>query len=146
MKSTVINLVVASLLGALPVLAIARADPGESCARVENLLEDGIAPVDVVTATVTSGKTLAGATVFAMECADQAYRMAIAEAGVALAGNINEARGVARAVAVAAGEGAPEALAARKALENFIKTARPPAQYKSDYTPHGGGGDVSPSN
>ena len=146
MKSSVIHFVLAGLLGALPMLTIAQPDSGDSCARVENQLEEGMAPTDVVTATVTSGKTLAEATVFAMACADQAYRVAIAEAGVALAGNINQARGVARAVAFAAGEGAPETLAARKALDKFIKTARPPAQYKSDYTPHGGGEDVSPSN
>lgn len=146
MKSTVINLVVTGLLAALPLAAIAQSEAGGSCTRVADLLQGGTAPSEVVSTLVTSGKTLAGATVFAMECADEAYRVAIAEAGVTLAGNINQARGVTRAVAYAAGETAAETIAARKALDNFVKTARPPAQYQSDYTPHGGGEDVSPSN
>ena len=146
MKSTVINLVVTGLLAALPLAAIAQSEAGASCGQVEDLLAGGAAPSEVISAMVKAGKTLAGATVFAMECADQSYRVAIAEAGVALAANVNQARGVATAVAFAAGESAAETVAARKGLDNFVETARPPAQYKSDYTPHGGREDVSPSS
>tara|TARA_R110001599_G_scaffold353885_1_gene602430 strand:- start:1928 stop:2368 length:441 start_codon:yes stop_codon:yes gene_type:complete len=145
MKNTVFNFILAGVLAALPLAAYAQLDPPTSCEQVEDMLSNGSSSAEVVNAMIDSGMALTGATVFAMECADAQYRIAIAEAGVGLASNLNEARGVVRAVADAYGESSDETNAARKAFEASEKMAKQPKEYKSDFTPQGGGADVSPS-
>lgn len=146
MKDTLMNFALASLLAALPLAASAQI-PGEdrSCQQVEDMLAAGKSPAEVVTAMVNTNMALTGATVFAMECAGEADRAAIAAAGVGLATTTDEAKGVVRAVVHAAGESSAEAKAARDALKSEKKQPKPPKGYKTDYTPHGGGDDVSPS-
>jgi len=145
MKNTVFKLLLAGMLAVLPLAGHAQLDPPTSCQQVEDMLANGSTPAEVITAMVDSGMALSGATVFAMECAGAQYRSAIAEAGVGLASNLNEGRGVVRAVADTYGESSDETKAARKALKKAEKMAKQPKEYKSDYTPHGGGEDVSPS-
>lgn len=144
MKSMATNVLLAGLLTLFPLFASAQLQDELSCEEVEDMLEAGRSPAEVVNALYQRGMALTGATVFAMECVGDPHRVAIAEAGVGLASNIKEATGVARAVAYASGESSSEALAARKALQTAEQLAKQPETYKSDYTPHGGGA-ISPS-
>lgn len=148
MNNTLKNVFLAGLLAALPLAVSAQPDQEQlterSCEQVVNMLEGGDEPAEVVTAMVDSGMALTGATVFAMECAPEQYREALAEAGVGLAPNIREAESVVAAVNYAYGEGSVEATAARNADKQYKKTEKQPNQYKVDKKP-GQGGGVSPS-
>ena len=148
MKNTLTNLFLASLLAALPLAVSAQPEEEQlverSCEQVVNMLENGDTPAEVITAMVDSGMALTGATVFAMECAPENYREALAEAGVNLAPNIREAESVVAAVTYAYGEGSAEAKAARKADKQFKKKEKQPKKHKVDKKP-GQGSGVSPS-
>ena len=148
MRKTLTNLFLAGLLAALPLAVTAQPDEEQlaerSCEQVVSMLDAGDTPAEVVTAMVDSGMALTGATVFAMECAPEQYREALAEAGVNLAPNIREAESVVAAVTYAFGEGSAEAKAARKADKQYKKKEKQPKKHKVDKKP-GQGGGVSPS-
>ena len=148
MRKTLTNLFLAGLLAALPLAVTAQPDEEQlaerSCEQVVSMLDAGDTPAEVVTAMVDSGMALTGATVFAMECAPEQYREALAEAGVGLAPNIREAESVVAAVTYAYGEGSAEVNAARKADKQYKKKEKPPKQYKVDKQ-SGQGSGVSPS-
>jgi hypothetical protein len=148
MKNTLTNLLFTVLLAALPVAGSALPEPEReverSCEQVENMLRAGDSPAEVVTAMVNSGMTLTGATVFAMECAPEDRRQAIAQAGVELAPTIIAAESVVAAVNYAYGEGSPEVSAAHKAAKQYKKTAGKPREYEPGNNP-GQGAGVSPS-
>ncbi|MEM9149500.1 MAG: hypothetical protein AAGB19_03485 [Cyanobacteria bacterium P01_F01_bin.3] len=122
-----------------------RLDPPTSCDQVEELIRNGSTPEVIIQTLMSSGMALTGATVFAVECAGPQYRVPLAEAGVGLATNLREANGVVRAVAFAYGETSAETVAAREAFQSAEKLAKQPPEYKSNYTPHGGGEEISPS-
>jgi hypothetical protein len=143
MKTVLVKLFLPVLFTATPLIAGAQPaserEDERSCAQVEDLLAAGSSPAEVVTALVDGGMALTGATVFAVECAPEANREALARAGVELASNIQQGQGVVQAVSFAFGEQAPVTLAASSAYTDWVKTFAQPAEYQNDYTPHGGG-------
>lgn len=145
MKNRLFNSLLTVVLTLLPAWASAQSEEDESCDEVEQMLEAGNSPAEVIAATVDSGMTVTEATVFAMVCGGESNRVVIATAGVGLAGSLPEARSVVVAVVATAGETSPEAAAVRQAYKAYEKTARQPEGYKTDYTPHGGGA-VSPAS
>jgi hypothetical protein len=147
MNNTLTNLFLAGLLAALPPAVNAQPEQEQverSCEQVVDMLDAGDTAAEVVTAMVDSGMALAGAAVFAMECAPEQYREALAEAGVGLAASIREAESVVAAVTFAYGEGSAEAKAARQADQQFKKKEKQPRKHKVDHKP-GQGSGVSPS-
>jgi hypothetical protein len=116
-----------------------QAEETRSCEPVQSLLARGTAPEDVVRAVVDTGMTLGEATVFAMVCGGEANRVAIATAGVSLAGNLAQAKSVANSVLATAGETGPVAGAVDAALQDYVKNMPQPSVYEDQYTPHGGG-------
>ncbi|MEM9090606.1 MAG: hypothetical protein AAGC93_17885 [Cyanobacteria bacterium P01_F01_bin.53] len=147
MKSTLLRSLLLASAVSLPLIANAQPplDPPTSCEQVEELIRNGSTPEVIIETLMNSGMALTGATVFAVECAGPQYRVPLAEAGVGLASNLREANGVVRAVAFAFGESSPETVAARSAFASAEKLAKQPPEYKSNYTPHGGGEEISPS-
>lgn len=146
MKYTALNIMLVALLASLSLASFAETQLEEAldCEEVENMVRAGSTPSDIVDHLYHSGMALSGATVLAMECGGQENRVATAEAGVGLAGNLVQANSVVRAVAEAAGETGPETVAARRAYGNAERLAKQPDGYRGDYTPQGGTG-VSPS-
>ncbi len=90
-------------------------------------------------------KTLAEATVYAMVAGGQENRTAMIEAGIGLASTLPQAQQVAYAVEAAAGTGSADAGTAKDALADFARALPPPDVYQQNYSPTGGGSDVSPS-
>ena len=135
---TLLNLCLAGVFAVLPLTAVAVVEGDESCERVERLLQAGISAKGVVAEVVDGGMTLTEATVFAMACAGQDNRIAIATAGVALAGSLSEAQAVVTGVVAAAGETSQEAAAVREAFNTYKRTAKQPAVYEREHIPHGG--------
>ena len=113
-------------------------DP-RSCEPVLSSLAQRASPEDVVSAVVDMGMTLGEATVFAMVCGGEANRVAIATAGVGLAGNLAQAKSVANSVLATAGETGPVASAVEVALQDYVENMPQPSVYEDEYTPHGGG-------
>jgi len=144
MQNTFSHVFLAALLLALPEALSAQTVPqGESCEKVESLLASGSSAGEVIAALVDGGRILTEATVFSMVCGGQDKRIDMVTAGVGLAASLPEAESVVTAVVAAAGEGSPEAVAARGALESYAKTAPQPPVYRGEGAPTGGSG-VSP--
>lgn len=152
MPNTLLRICLAGLLALGAAIASAQdtgaptsisEDEQESCTKIRNDLLAGSSPDQVVRATVTAGKTLAEATVFAMVCGGEDYRAAVAAAGVAAAGNLAQAQFVATAVMAAAGQTGPVADAVRAEVETYARNMPQPQVHEDRYTPYGGG--VSPA-
>lgn len=145
MKNALLQWYLAGWLAVMPVVASAQtvATDKQSCDRVRYLLDVGSPAGAVVRDTVAAGMTLAEATVFAMVCGGEENRVAIATAGVELAGNLAQAQSVATAVKATAGQTGAVAVAVDKAMLEYARLMPQPNVHQDEYTPTGGG--VSPA-
>lgn len=154
MKTQVFTLLAASCLLLLPVAGNAQDAPDvpaaaahekRDCAELLAMLEAGESEETVVRAVVETGMSLSEATVYAMLCGGDSYRLAIAVAGVTLSSTLAQAQSVANAVIAAAGDNSDVAIAVREAVIVIAKGLPQPGVYVDEYTPTGGT-DVSPAS
>ena len=103
MGMTVAGVALAVVLALASAGASAQVEVDPAFDTVKELV-DGSSPETVINAVMNTGKTLPEATVYAMVAGGEANRVALATAGVGMAGNLAQAREVANAVMAAAGE------------------------------------------
>jgi hypothetical protein len=115
-----------------------------SCACLLRMLEDDASAEALVRATVATGLGLAEATVFALECGGENNQVAIAVAGVMLAGSLAQAQSVANAVLAIVSQSGEVADAVREAVGLVARELPRPGVYVDEYTPTGT--DVSPAS
>jgi hypothetical protein len=143
MKSTILNVFLASLLALMPLAASALENEA-AYNDVVSSLDGGTSSGDIISALIKDyDMTLAEATVFAMVSGGQANRVAFATAGVELASNLPQAQSVANAVKATAGDPGAVATAVDQAMEEYARHMPQPDVYKDDYSPKGGA--VSPA-
>ena len=136
--------VIASFSG--PALAQV-SEPGdvrdtEACVEVMNQFRAGATAESVIRARM-AGRSLLEATVFTLVCGGESNRVAVARAGVGLAGNLAEAQTVGYGLLRTAGETGPVSVAVDEALQGYVERMSQPGIHEDGYTPHGG--SVSPS-
>ncbi|MFV8819130.1 hypothetical protein [Haliea sp. E17] len=132
------HILLASMLACTSLAATAQGE--DAAAAVAAGLQQGSSFSDIIRSLVGEPHdlTLAEATVAAMNAGGAANSVDFVNAGVALAGNLPQAQEVVNAVRAAAGETAPEALAATAALQAYVRVMPQPEVYEDNYSATGG--------
>lgn len=146
MQKLMMTLWLATAMAFIPLAASAQSVEEGAYVEVVEALAKNTSHADIIKDLIDKhGMTLSAATVFAMVSGGQENRVAFAEAGVGLATNLAQAQGVATAVKATAGDTGAVATAVDVAVDDFAAAMSQPSVYEQEYSPTGGGQDVSPS-
>ena len=148
MHKALITLWLATIMAFTSLLASAEVDQQDPAFEaVKTAVANGDSAESIIRMLIAEpyGKTLAEATVYAMVAGGQENRTAMIEAGIGLATTLPQAQQVAYAVEAAAGSASADAGTARDAVAEYAQNMPPPEVYQQNYSPTGGGTDVSPS-
>lgn len=147
MQKALITLWLATVMAFTSLFAAAVDEQDPAFQAVKSSVANGDSAESVVRMLTQDphGKSLSEATVYAMVAGGQDNRSDMIKAGIGLATTLPQAQQVAFAVEAAAGSTSSDTATAKQALGDFAKALPAPEVYQQNYSPTGGGTDVSPS-